>query len=61
MSIQKTKKCDTCGKIITPTDRYLHFLFYGWQGRDFCNETCLSQWALKNCDVRGGFPTFKVS
>lgn len=47
MAIKKVKFCDNCGKMIKEEDAYFRFPFYGWQGRIFCSDICLKEWALK--------------
>jgi len=62
MAIKKIKFCDSkrCKKIIEPEQSYLHFPFYGFNGRDFCNEICLKDWAVDVSDVRGKLPEIQT-
>jgi len=47
MATRKVKFCDNCGKILKPENAFLVFPYYGWQGRIFCNDICLKDWAVK--------------
>lgn len=56
MPVKKVIFCDKidCGKMIDPEkNRYLHFPYYGWLGRNFCNEICLKDWAINVSEIRG--------
>jgi len=56
MPVKKIKFCDNdlCGKMIDPAkNRYLHFPYYGWNGKIFCTDTCLKDWAVRVSEMRG--------
>ena len=47
MATKKIKLCDNkrCKKIIEPNQNFLWFPFYGFNGRIFCDNNCLHDWA----------------
>ena len=61
MAIKKVKFCDDCGKIIKADSAFVRFPFYGWQGRTFCNDLCLKNWAVKVSEFHNEKPVINLN
>lgn len=61
MATKKVHFCDNCGKEIKKEKGFLHFPFHGWVGKIFCDQDCLTKWAVSVSEIHKAEPIINLN